>query len=427
MLRSRLLRQNGESGQVLVITGVTLIVLLGMSAFVIDVGRGYLAKRQLQASADAAALAGAQALPNVSAAAAQAQAYGDKNHPGNLPPVTTTVTTKCITGSPCTPVNTLVVQQSVVVPTAFAKVLGLDHWTISAKSTAMMGQGVPKPAHIAIVMDRTGSMTSACTAGGTKLQCVQNGVKAFLGGMDPTYDKVALLVFPPSTGNACTFQPKTTDGPNTDYDLYPNGYLVVGLSNDYKTSPTSGLNPTSTLVNTIGCIKAGGTTATATAIDRAEQTLAVGHSPDAQDVIIFLTDGEANFGPCTDTNNDNVCENNTSPYRAQPCQQAVNSANTSAASGTVIYGIAYNASGLVCSGWKSTGTGSDGQSCNKRKGFQFRCNEVPSMTAHDMVLGIASDSSKFFDQPSPADLTTTFKTIAQQLTGPTLVDDNYSG
>ncbi len=428
MRRLRLLRQNDQNGQVLVITGVTLVVLLGMSALVLDVGRAYLAKRQLQASADAAALAAAQALPNTSAAAALAQSYSDKNHPGNLPSVTTSVTTSCVASAPCNPVNALVVKQSAVVPTTFAKVLGLDHWTITAKASAMMGQGVPKPAHIVIVFDRTNSMNDPCSAaGGTKVNCVRDGIKAFLQGMDPAYDKVALIAFPPGTGNPCTFVPKSTDGPTTDYDAYPNGYLLVPLANDYKTSATSPLNPNSLLVNTVNCLKAQGTTATAQALDKAQQTLAANHSPNAQDAIVFLTDGEANYGPCTDTNHDQVCENNTSPYRATPCHQAESSGQAATAAGTAVYAIAYNVGSVQCWGWKSTGTGTDGQTCNKKNGFQFRCAEVPSTTALQMVSGIASDPAKFFNQPNPADLTTVFKTIAQDLTGPILVDDSLTG
>ena len=93
----------------------------------------------------------------------------------------------------------------------------------------------------------------------------------------------------------------------------------------------------------------------------------------------------------------------------------------------LVYAIAYNASGLTCRGWKSSGTGSDGNSCNKKAGFQFNCNEVPSISATTMVSGVASDPSKYFNQPSASSLTTTFQHIAEDLTGPSLVDDSYTG
>jgi Putative Flp pilus-assembly TadE/G-like len=426
-----LLRQDGERGQAIVLLAVTLVVLMGAAALVVDVGRAYVVKRHLQASVDAAALAGAQSLPDVNAATAAANSYsgkpGAKNDAANLPDVLTSVTTKCLSQKPCNPANAIVVDETTTSPTIFAKVLGIDSFTIHARATALMSQGAPAPAHIMIVVDRTGSMNNPCNAGGTKMTCLRDGIKAFLTGMDPAYNKVGLIAFPPGTGNACTFSPKTTDGPTSDYDAHPNGYVVVPLSNDYKTSATSPLNSSSALVSTVNCIKAGGTTATATAIDVAHATLQASHDPKAQDVIIFMTDGESNYGPCTNPNGSGVCSNNSSPYRTQPCHQAITSAHAFDAQGTWIYTIAYGASGLVCKGWKSSGTGSDGQSCNKKNGYQFNCDEVPSITASTEVSAMASDPSKFFNEPNPGDLTTAFETIAEDLSGPALVDDNYTG
>jgi hypothetical protein len=94
VLRLRSLRN--ERGGVLVMVAVMLPVLLGFAALVIDVGHAYQLRRHLQASADAAALAGAQELPNVSNAEAAARAYDaapdGRNERANLPEVTTVVT-----------------------------------------------------------------------------------------------------------------------------------------------------------------------------------------------------------------------------------------------------------------------------------------------------------------------------------------------
>lgn len=56
-------RLRDQRGQALVLTVMFMFALIGMAAFVLDVGHWYRAKRDLQAVADAAALAGAQALP----------------------------------------------------------------------------------------------------------------------------------------------------------------------------------------------------------------------------------------------------------------------------------------------------------------------------------------------------------------------------
>jgi hypothetical protein len=78
-----MMRVRSERGQALVMTVISLVVVLGMAALVLDVGAWFHQKRQLQATADAAALAGAQKLPdNAAGASAQALAYANKNDGG---------------------------------------------------------------------------------------------------------------------------------------------------------------------------------------------------------------------------------------------------------------------------------------------------------------------------------------------------------
>lgn len=68
-----------ESGQALVIVAVSLVALLGITAFSVDLGGAYNAKAKLQAAADAAALAGAQDLPATATAESTAMDYAQKN------------------------------------------------------------------------------------------------------------------------------------------------------------------------------------------------------------------------------------------------------------------------------------------------------------------------------------------------------------
>lgn len=51
-----------ESGSVIIIVAVMMFVLLGIAAFAVDFGYQYVVKNQVQNSADAAALAGADVL-----------------------------------------------------------------------------------------------------------------------------------------------------------------------------------------------------------------------------------------------------------------------------------------------------------------------------------------------------------------------------
>jgi secretion/DNA translocation related TadE-like protein len=72
-----------EKGQATVLTLIFLVVLLGMAALVLDLGSWYRADRDTQSTADAAALAGAQALPDdTSQAGSLASSYATKNGSG---------------------------------------------------------------------------------------------------------------------------------------------------------------------------------------------------------------------------------------------------------------------------------------------------------------------------------------------------------
>ena len=433
LARRKVDRSQDERGQVIVLMVLMMIVLLGFAALVVDVGYAYYAQRSLQASADAAALAGAQELPNATQAENVARQYsssaGNKNFKGNINDVTTTITTKCVVSlGGCDPMNAVVVAEAAPTKTFFAGLLGLPAFTIKAKATASMRGGKPKPAHVMIVLDRTGSMSTACTIGGTKLDCAKAGLNSFLGAMDPAYDQVGLVAFAPHNGNKCA-TPKTTNGPPNDYDVYTNNYLFVPLSTDYKTSATSPLNGSSQLVSTISCIKAGGTTVFAAAIDKARDTLAANHDPEAQDVIIFMTDGEANYGACVSPNGAGVCSNNTSAYRTRPCGQAVSSAQQASSAGVWVFGIAYDTPGAGCLGWKATGTGIGGAACAQMVGRQFVCPESPAITADAALRAISYDplhpsNPRFYSSPDPGSLTALFKSVAAELTEGRLLDDD---
>ena len=78
-------RHKQSSGQAYVITILFLAVLLAMAAAVLDIGSWYRADRSLQATVDAAALAGAQALPDGTASASTlASQYAVKNGGGTM-------------------------------------------------------------------------------------------------------------------------------------------------------------------------------------------------------------------------------------------------------------------------------------------------------------------------------------------------------
>jgi Flp pilus assembly protein TadG len=126
-----------------VLFAVVLVVLFGGAALAIDIGHAYYTQRALQASADASALAGSQALPDSATAQNLARQYsgtsGSKNASANVPGVVTSVTVKCLSSGTCTSPNAVAVDQSTDVSSIFAKVFGINVFHVSARATACSG------------------------------------------------------------------------------------------------------------------------------------------------------------------------------------------------------------------------------------------------------------------------------------------------
>jgi putative Flp pilus-assembly TadE/G-like protein len=127
-------RLRQSCGQAYVITVLFLsFVLVGMTAAVLDVGSWFRADRALQATVDAAALAGAQALPNnPGQATALAIQYANKNGGGITAGDVTISTT-------VTPFDTIKVDGSRPAPGFFAKIFGIDTVTVGAEAKARSG------------------------------------------------------------------------------------------------------------------------------------------------------------------------------------------------------------------------------------------------------------------------------------------------
>src|SRR4051794_33390157 len=77
-------RSKHEAGQTLPLIVVFMLVLMVVCGMVLDIGNAYRVKTALQASADAAAAAGAQQLPNTGTALSTVQQYGSE--PGGKNP-----------------------------------------------------------------------------------------------------------------------------------------------------------------------------------------------------------------------------------------------------------------------------------------------------------------------------------------------------
>jgi hypothetical protein len=122
-----------QEGQAVLMTVLFLAGILGMAALVLDVGSWYREKRQLQATADAAALAGAQALPgSPSNATTLALNYASANGGGVL-------AADISISSGFSADDTITVQAKSTSPGFFSKVFGVNVVNVGASAAARAG------------------------------------------------------------------------------------------------------------------------------------------------------------------------------------------------------------------------------------------------------------------------------------------------
>jgi Flp pilus assembly protein TadG len=122
--------RKSETGQAIVLMVLSLAVLTGMAALVLDVGAWMRTQRRLQATADAATLAGAQQLPNSpSNAKSLSLDYANRNG-GDVLAADITVT------STFGPDDTIRVLAKKNQPGIFSRILGVDSADIDASAKA---------------------------------------------------------------------------------------------------------------------------------------------------------------------------------------------------------------------------------------------------------------------------------------------------
>lgn len=458
----------GERGQVLPLVMLALVGMLGMSAFVVDVGYAYYGKRKLQSAVDAAALAGAQKLPVAADAQTAATYYATVDTPSEFsgivsgsPRMQVTASVGCTTtvifGQPCTPgvtafQNAVTVTGTLRTDTYFASIFGIDHFNVSAKAKACKPCG-SKPIDVAVVIDRTGSMcdNSGSSTSCTDLNNAKDGVRSMLGVFTTPQAKVGMLTLPPlrldtttnAVPNVCSVPVATSgtadyfDGPTTS-NLYPSTvntkrlYLVDPLSYDYRVG-SGPLNAASGLMlhtaaggSNSGCIKPGGNTSYTQALREAQTELQTDGSPSAPDYIVFMTDGEANIGGSWQENPTGYDNDD-----AQPCASAIRAANAIRAAGTSIYTIGYSLSTAKCTygGWRNKSTGAICTPLRSNTNCVHKAslgNESPTIDATTTLKAIA-DAGQFYNKATPGDLTMIFQAIANDIqSGQTrLVEDAY--
>jgi len=335
---------NEERGQTMVFVALGMTAFLGISGVAVDLGHAYFARQQLVASTQAAALSGAVALPDTTAASDAVDHYssitGGLNTSASLQNAQIiTKTPTCLAsitnefGVPClgagSGYNVMEVTQQAQVPTGFARIFGVHYFNISATAYASTG-GKYLPVNIAVIIDTTGSMNdNDSNCGHSQLTCALNGLEVMLRSLPSTADApVALFTFPNVTASSAggdiscgsvTSTWYTT--PKLDTTYGPTGsnptYEIVPFSSDYRTSNSAKtLNASSDLVKAAGqisaapsntttkagCLKVPGGPDTWTdlpgAITAAQSALVAENVlhpvANGQSVIVILTDGNIN-------------------------------------------------------------------------------------------------------------------------------------
>jgi hypothetical protein len=289
-----------------------------------------------------------------------------------------------------------------------------------------------------------GTPDPACT----DLNNARNGIKTFLGYMDPNIDFVGLVMFPPALDHSyvddCPYTPWDGDPPGPTphgryfgYDAWwpywdPDirgtaaEYTIANMSNDYlvQSNGTWILNPSSTLIQRLNCTNGAGNTHYASAIEESQHELDRNGRGNVQDVIIFVSDGAANSSNVRLTSTGPGAWRSTSQWITRPCASGVEAANRikqqpRQPAPTIFYTIGYDLDA-------GTGAPERCRAANATTGHATAANEAGGITAFDAIQAIASDPTNFYNKPDPGQLNTIFARIAADLQRPAarLIDDN---
>jgi Tfp pilus assembly protein PilX len=421
-----------QAGQTLPIVVVFMFVIIGLAGMVIDIGNLERCRAQMQAAADAAAAAGANELMQSQPANPHdgedtARDYGmssaGKNQVSGIDTNTVSeqITTGCdTTYSACslteTGPNTVSVHEDAHVPTFFLGIFGITDIKVSVDAEACGPCGSATEHDIMLVLDHTGSMSGRAdsTNGQSKLENLQAALlNGLLPGLSPTLDRVGVTVFPPDTASAplCT----QTNASGLLYDDPTARFLIEPLSGGFIDSGGAPID-SSPVIQTISCLPAAGRTDYVDPLKVATEELEATARPDAQKVIVMISDGAANQVI------DSRCPENgpgATPIFdcANPCIVGINQATTAKNDGIEIFAIAYGDLGLTNDTYCHYASGY--QDSNSSAAYALPegdYRELPYLTGYDAMQQIASPGDYYAD-PDPASLRHLLPEIAGDIVG----------
>jgi Flp pilus assembly protein TadG len=379
-----------------------MIVVLSLTALVLDVGMFLHEKHELQKAVDAAALAGAQKLPDSrTEAESDADEWLRKNDVdgtnGDSVDISFTCTSEFDLG--CDPTknrwDTIVVRAERNVPLNFAPLLGLDSVTVSATAAGCRGLCGASPSaalDVMMVLDRTGSMSNG------DMRNAQAAAKAILKVFEEGVHRVGLAALGPSKGtDDCKAEGYSCSGSSCTPPLpYPNvpdvRWVTTHLSEDFQ-NPHGSPDESSSLVANIECLKTSNVgTDLGDPVRAAVEELQTNGRQGEHWAMIVLSDGAANQPENGQSGN---CGPEPDSYN--PCEYAVEKAEEAKALGIEIYTIGYGVDDA------------DENRCVCDKGVW------KNSPARDVLQQMATDDDHYFEEPKGGDLTPVFEEIAWRL------------
>jgi Putative Flp pilus-assembly TadE/G-like len=220
-------RRGCQRGQTLPLICFFMMSLLGVSGLVLDLGNGYVQRRAVQNEADAAALAGADAIPNGGYSAAAQQMATKNGKSGDQVTVTFDGT------------DTVTVTVKRTAPTYFLKVFGKSSIPVSATAVARIEALAAVKGHVSPY-----AVTEAVYANGT-------GTTLFKESQPGAYGTIDLPTTDNTTGGSCTGNTNKGTPSNIGPELgdsLPAGTLVVGGCVSVKSGASQ---PSANIVNNI--------------------------------------------------------------------------------------------------------------------------------------------------------------------------------
>lgn len=223
----------GERSQALALVALLLLVFIGAIGLAIDLGLIYYTKSEVTRAVDAAALAGAAALPDQSLATARVHEYLTLN---DVDPATATI--EFPWGEGGEPRKLVSVTATKTAPLIILKAFGLGDVTVESS-----GEGEQASVDIALVLDISGSMCNDYPGQQGGANCpstpgyppgqwepmlhLKEAAQIFVDAMDPLYDQISLTTY---STRANVEEPLTQDFDDINSeidDMWPGGYTNI--------------------------------------------------------------------------------------------------------------------------------------------------------------------------------------------------------